>query len=227
MQHAENAFAVTIASPAGARAFARYYAGLLRSPRATFEALLADPRRVRLGALAVASQAALYTLVYVFLVIGHGRPTAFHPWLAIDPEVYYRYDVFFLAPSVFAGWILASGAAFLVGRAAGGRGSFEDTASVLGFGIAAASWTTLLHDLSTSALGALGVMNQRRYEDAMSSATPARTLIWTLMIAYVAAFLVLFTKGIGAAQQVRAPRAAMLALLAFVAYQGVFCLFNR
>jgi hypothetical protein len=215
------------ARPRAARAFVEYYEGALRRPRATFEALIADPRRVRLGALAVASQAALYTLVYVFLVMGGGRPTAFRPWLAIDPEVYYRYDVFLLAPSVFAGWILASGAAFLVGRAVGGRGSFDDTASVLGFGIAAASWTTLLHDLVTSALGAFGVLDQRRYEDAMSSPTPYRMLIWTLMLGYLIAFLVLFTKGIGAAQRVRTRAAAMLALLAFAAYQGVFCLFNR
>jgi hypothetical protein len=61
----------------------------------------------------------------------------------------------------------------------------------------------------------------------MSSPTPFRTLIWTLMAAYAAWFLVLFTKGLAAAQRVRTGPAAMLATVGFVVYQGLFIVFNR
>jgi hypothetical protein len=96
------------------RSFASYYAGAFLRPRATFDALLGDPRRLKLGTTALLVTAALYTLVYVFLVMGHGRPTVFAPWLALDPEVYYRWNVFFVAPSMGMSWLLA---------AAGPRGS--------------------------------------------------------------------------------------------------------
>ena len=88
---------------------------------------MADPRRLHLGALALLSNAGLYTLVYVFLVMGRGRPTAFKPWLA----------------------------------------------------------------------------------------------------GYLAAFVVLFSKGIAAAQGVRRGHAALLGTTAFAAYQLMFVLFNR
>ncbi|MES1183372.1 MAG: hypothetical protein ABUL60_06125, partial [Myxococcales bacterium] len=131
------------AEAGSARAFFSYYRGALRAPRATFDALRADPRRLRFGTWALASNAALYTLVYLFLVMGNGRPTVFKPWLALPAESYYRYDAFLLAPSMFAGWLLAAGVVQLFGKLTGvASGSFEDTLAVLGFSIAIASWST-------------------------------------------------------------------------------------
>jgi len=199
-----------------------------RRPRRTFEALLSDPRRLRLGALALLSHASLYTLVYLFLVMGEGRPTVFQPWLPIEAESYYRYNAFLLAPSVVVAWLLATGVAQLLGTLAfRGQGSFEDTASTLGFSIAAASWATLAHDLLTTCLGAFHVLNQRHYEDAMSTPTPFRTLIWTLMLVYLVAFLTLFSKAIGVSQRLRGGPALVVAVSAFAVYQGVFLVFNR
>ena len=209
------------------RSFVSYYAGVVLRPRATFDALMGDPRRLKLGTLALLLCAALYTLVYVFLVMGHGRPTVFTPWLAIDPEDYYRWNVFLVAPAMLMSWLLAAAVAHLVARAWGGHGSFEDTLAALGFGVAIASWCTLLHDLVTTFLGAVHVIDQRAYEDAMSSPTPFRTMLWALMLAYLVAFVVLFAKGLGAAHRLPKVRAAALGALAFVAYQLVFVLFNR
>lgn len=210
-----------------ARSFVAYYRGAVLAPRATFDALCEDPRRLRFGTWALTSNAALYTLVYLFLVMGNGRPTVFKPWLALPAESYYRYDAFLLAPSMFAAWLLAAGVVQLFGKLLGGSGSFEDTLAVLGFGIAIASWSTLLHDLLTSCLGAFHVIDQRAYEDAMSSPTPFRALIWTLMVVYLVAFLALFTKAIASAQRLRPSSAVWLAWGGFAAYQGVFVLFNR
>ena len=205
--------------------FARYYAGFLLRPRRTADALVRDPRRLRLGAQALLITAVLYTLVYVFLVLGGGRP--FKPWLTIPAEAYYRWNVVFLALSMFLCWILASGLVQLLARSVAGSGSFEDTASVLGFGIAIPSWSTLLHDLVSSFLGAIHVIDQRAYEAALNGLTFWRALLWVLMTLYLVWFLVAFAKAVGASQRVGPGPAALLGTLAFVSYQLVFLVFNR
>jgi hypothetical protein len=135
--------------------------------------------------------------------------------------------VFLLAPSMITAWLLAGAIGHLLARWLGGNGTFEDTLGALGFATAIASWWTLLHDLVTSFLGALHVIDQRAYEDAMSGPTPSRDILWTMMLAYLLAFLVLFAKGIAAAHGLRAARAAVVGAFAFVTYQLVFVVFNR
>jgi hypothetical protein len=48
-----------------ARSFWNYYLEMLIRPGRTFEALLADRRRLAFGLLAVSISAALYTIVYI------------------------------------------------------------------------------------------------------------------------------------------------------------------
>lgn len=205
--------------------FASYYLQFLTAPHQAATRLTADPGRLRFGSLAVLLTAILYSLVYVFLVMGGGRP--FKPWLAIPPESYYRYNVWWLAPSMFLCWIVAAGLGQLASRIWSGSGSFEDMLSVFGFGIAIASWTTLGHDLISSFLGAVRVIDQRAYEAALNQPTPWRRLLWTLMAAYVVWFPVMFTQGVRAAQRIRAAPAAAVGIVAFLGYQFLFFVFNR
>jgi hypothetical protein len=153
------------------KSFKDYYFGTIFRPRRTFDALMADDRRLSFGLIALSINAVLYTLVYIFLSAGGGAPSSFTPWLAIPAEVYYDYNRFFLAPSMFLCWILAAGVAQLLSRLFAGEGSFEDTLSVLGFGISIACLASLLHDLPDSFLGAIGLLNLREYEVALNTPT--------------------------------------------------------
>jgi hypothetical protein len=172
------------------KSFKDYYFGTIFRPRRTFDALLADSRRLRFGLLALSINAVLYTLVYIFLSLGGGAPSSFTPWLAIPAEVYYHYNRFFLAPSMFMCWILAAGVAQLLSRPFSGKGSFEDTLSMLGFAISIASLASLLLDLPDSFLGAIGLLNLREYEVALNSPPIWRTLLLTLYICLSTAFSV-------------------------------------
>lgn len=87
--------------------FWNYYTGTIFRPQKTFEALLTKTASLTLSAYAVLIMAFVYTCVYAFLIFGGGQP--FKPWLAIPLETYYQYNVFFCAPSMFLGWILAAG----------------------------------------------------------------------------------------------------------------------
>ncbi|MGC4119558.1 MAG: YIP1 family protein [Myxococcales bacterium] len=208
-------------------AFVANYARAFVAPRPAFEALLADERRLALGAAYVAVPAALYTLMYVMLTLGHGAPSSFAPWLNIAREDYYAANRFLAAPSMFMCWILAAGVVQILSHLVGGKGRFEDCLAVLGLSIAVAMWATLGHDLVMSFLGAIHVIDAQEHERAMNTPTVWRTLIWTLMIAYLAWFLVLFSKAVGAAHKLGRAPAIALGVTGFAVFQTVYFIFNR
>jgi hypothetical protein len=207
--------------------FVSCYLRVFVAPRATFEALVRSAVRIPFAFGCVGITSALYTGIYVLLARGGGYPSSFDPWLAIPAADYYRYDIALAAPCIFAGWILAAGVVQLASGFARGRGSFEDTLSVLGLGLSAASWTTGLHDLFLGILGNVGVLDLPTHELAMNEPGAAHTLLWIALVAYLVAFVVLFTKGIGAAQRVSVGPAAALAVGGLVVYQTVLFLFLR
>lgn len=212
---------------AASHSFGHYYLGTLLRPRRTFDELMKDPRRLQLGTLAIGLNALLYTLVYVFLTMAGGAPSSFAPWLAVPKEVYYSYDRFWLAPSMFVCWILAAGAAQLLGRLFSGEGSFEDNLSAFGFGVTVATLFSLLHDLPDSFLGAIGVLDLGWYETALNSPTVWRLILWTLYTIALILLPVLLTKGVGAAQRVKRGPAILIGILSAILYQGMFLVFNR
>ena len=209
------------------KSFKDYYVGTLFRPRKTFNALITDRRKLKLGLLAISLNAILYTLVYIFLWHQGGAPSSFDPWLAVPKEVYYFYNQFWLAPGMFGCWILAAGVAHLLSRLLAGRGSFEDTLSVFGFGITIATLFALLHDLTDSFLGAIGLLDLRWYEVALNSPTIWRTILWTLYAIALVMLFVLLIKGVAAAQKIKPAPAIFIGCVAAVVYQGIFFVFNR
>jgi hypothetical protein len=208
-----------------ANTFFPYYFGTVIQPEKTFASLKADPRNLRYGFLAVLIMAVLYSFVYLFLIFGGGQP--FKPLLDIPPDEYYRYNVFFCAPSMLLGWILAAGVVQVIARILSGTGTFEQTLCVLGFGIGIASWSTGLHDLLTSFLGAIHVISQKDYEVALNSPTIWRTLLWIQMLIYLLWFLFLFREGVQKVHGLKGWKAALAGTAGFAAYQGFFLIFNR
>lgn len=194
-------------------------------PGSTFRLLVSDSRRLRIAVFAVALTAAVYTLVYVFLILGGGQP--FKPWLNIPLHKYYQYNVLFCAPSMFAGWVLASGVIHLCSRLTTRKGSFEQIAAAFGFSLSIASWATGAHDLITSFLGAIHVIDQHEFELLLNSPTIWRTLLWILMAIYVVAFVALFSVSVKVVYQLKTRWSLLLALLGFVVYQLFFLVFNR
>ena len=207
------------------RSFAAYYQLCIVKPTEAFENLIHDKRLLKFSAAAVSITAVLYTLVYVFLIFGGGMP--FKPWLDIPPGVYYRYNVFFCAPSMFLAWILSSGVVHLLSRLLTQMGSFEQTVSVLGFGISIASWTTGIHDVVSSFAGALHLINQHDFEISLNSPTIWRSILWILMTAYLVWFIILFTKGVKTVYKIRKSSAFVPGITGFIIYQFFFFVFNR
>ena len=204
-----------------------YLIGTLLRPRRTFDELLSDSHRLRFGILALSINALSYTLVYIFLWEGGGAPSSFTPWLAVPKDTYYFYNQFWLAPSMFGGWILAAGVTQLLSHLFSGKGTFEDTLSVFGFGITVATFFALLHDFTDSLLGAIGILDLRWYETALNSPTIWRTILLTLYSIGLIMLFFLLIKGVGAAQKIKRLPTIFIGTVAAIVYQGVFFIFNR
>lgn len=209
------------------KSFKDYYLGTLFQPRRTFNALLTDSRKLKYGFLAITLNATLYTLVYIFLWNRGGAPSSFTPWLAVPKDVYYFYNQFWLAPSMFGCWILAAGVAHLLSHLFSGKGSFEDTLSTFGFGITIATLFSLFHDLTDSFLGAIGLLDLRWYEVALNSPTIWRTILWTLYSTALILLFVLLIKGVRESQKIKLGPAIFIGSVAAIVYQGIFFIFNR
>ena len=207
--------------------FKDFLIGTLLIPGKTFELLIKDDRKFKFGLLAISINAFIYTLVYVFLTIGGGAPSSVDPWLAVPKDVYYSYNRFWLAPSMFGGWILAAGVAHLLSKLFSGKGSFEDTLSTLGFGITIATLFAALHDLPDSFLGAIGLLDLRWYETALNSPTIWRTILLILYGAGLFMLAFLSIKGVRASQKIKGGYALLIGMVAAVVYQGFFFIFNR
>lgn len=207
------------------KTFSNYYRAIIVRPGPSFQNLIQDKNALKFSIISVLIQAILYTLVYLFLILGGGQP--FNPWLNIPLESYYRYNVFFCAPSMFLGWILATEVVHLLSRSFISSGSFEQTLCVFAFGISIASWTTGLHDVLTSFLGACHIINQHNYEIALNSPTFWRTLLWIQMIAYLIWFIVLFSKGVKSVYGIKTIPSLLLGISGFLIYQLFFLIFNR
>jgi hypothetical protein len=206
-------------------AFLTYYFGVFRGASRQFGLLRHDSRKLRFGFIAVMIQAILYTLVYVFLTIGDGRP--YKPWLRIPEENYYAYNIYFLAPSMLLAWLLSAAVVHVLVRALGRRGEFDSLLASFGFVVGIVPFTTGIHDLVTSFLGAAGVINQQGYEQQLNGPTFWRALLLIQMAAYVLCFLVLFTKAVRAVYHTRVLLSVILGLSALLIFQGFFFIFNR
>jgi len=207
--------------------FFKYYTGIILKPGRNFQALLVDHHRLLYGFIAVSIGAILYTLVYVFLTIGGGAPSVFTPWLNIPKNEYYFYNQFILAPSMYMSWLLASGIAQLCSILLSGKGSFEDTLSVFGFGIGIAILASLIHDLPDALLGAVGLLDLQQYEMVLNSPSIWRFILLTLYSISAIWFVVLFSKGVMAAHHLKKMQSVLIGLFSYIIYQGFFLIFNR
>ena len=207
--------------------FFKYYTGIILKPGRNFQALLKDNHRLLYGFIAVSIGVILYTLVYVFLTIGGAAPSVFTPWLNIPKNEYYFYNQFILAPSIYICWILASGIAQLCSILVTGKGNYEDTLSVLGFGIGIATLASLIHDLPDALLGAVGLLDLQQYEIVLNSPTIWRFILLMLYSISAIWFVVLFSKGVMAVHHLKKMQSVIIGLFSYIIYQGFFIIFNR
>ncbi len=196
------------------------------APRMTFERLKSNPLRLELGFKAVALVAVGYTVSLALITWGGGQ-SRIAPWLAIPLESYFFWETFFIGIVTLGCWVLALGVVQLLSKLAGGKGSFEDTAALLGFAIAVPTLLPLLIDPVKEPLVIMGYVNVLSWTNVLS--TPGFWMV--LMLIYIFGYLiglgVLFPLATMAAHGLRGWKAVGIGLIGAMVYQGVFFIFVR
>jgi hypothetical protein len=116
---------------------------------------------------------------------------------------------------------------YLVSKAFKSDATYDNLFAVIGMSIGVASWSTMIHDLTDSFLGFVGVIDMKTYERLLNEPTIWRNLLLFLFIVYFTWFFFLYFKGIKTAARLSTPVALLVATIALVVYQGVLLIFIR
>jgi len=196
-------------------------------PRKTFEELIIKENLLKLSLAYISIPIICYTLLYIFLTIANGAPSALTPWLNIPKADYYSINRFLLAPSMIICWFTATAFIQVVSRLLAGAGTFEQTLATISLGISIAMWGALIHDLPMSFLSAIGVIDASQHEIAMNSPTIFRTILWICYSIYFIAFFILFPISVRVVHKLNWIKSITIGSMAFIIFQTIFLIFNR
>lgn len=211
----------------GKRSFFYYYFRMFFMPEKTFTELFNDSSKLSFGLIAAMIPALGYMTFYIMASSAGGAPSAFKPWLALPIEKYFTYGIFLSLPGYALALFSSASVLYLLSKLFKGKSSFDDAIAVIGFGAGAATWSTMLHDLADAFMGFTGVIDIRWYEAALNSGTFWDYLYKALMLIYMVWFIMIFYKGIKAANGFNMPKALLTSVLTFMVFQAVLVIFIR
>lgn len=207
--------------------FPALYIRMFHRPTQAFRELFQGDRSLRYGLFALLVPAIGYTLFYWMAWAAGGSPSTFLPWLALPAAQYFRYDIFLTLPGYYLSWIGASGTVHLLCRTLKGRGTFDQQAAVIGFGVGIASWSSLLHDLTDAILSITGVIDMKAYEQFLNEPTFWRGLLWTLYTLYFFWMWALFATGIRLSQGFSRSASLLIGFAGLAIFQTILLIFIR
>jgi hypothetical protein len=203
-----------------------YYLRVFFSPGKAFEAILSHPKRLLFGFYAGLTIIFLYSITLAGNIIS-GVVPVMPPFIKIPINDYYIYEIFFQGPVFIFGWILSSGLAYLTSKLLNGKGSFEDTLSVLGFAMNIPWILTWLIDTIIMSLYLSEFMLQKEWIEMITrpgiwlvfnALYPLISLIWSLVLVFIA---------ISKSQKISGWRTAIVSLFVVLVNQIFITVFIR
>lgn len=149
------------------------------------------------------------------------------PFLRIASSDYFLWGTFFYAPVIVGAWLLASAVMHLLSRALGGRAAFDDLLRCLALATGIGTLGTLLPDLVTSPLRALGVIDEQAWEQSVATQGPWFLFLWAWMAVYLVLFLVTYPIAVRLAEGLSWTRAIAVGVAGFAVFQGFELVFIR
>jgi hypothetical protein len=167
-----------------------------------------------------------YSLVALMLALADARAMP-EPYLRIDAEEYFWWGAVFYPLVILTAWLLASNVVFLLALTARPRPQFTEVLTAMAAAVGVGTFGTLLPDLVTSPLRALGVIDEHAWEQSISEQTGWFIFTWCTLILYLLLFLVAFPIAVRRSTDIGGWRAACIGVAAFIVFQGFEYLFIR
>jgi hypothetical protein len=167
-----------------------------------------------------------YSIVALLLSMARAQPMP-EPFLRIADEAFFSAAFYFYAPVILAAWLLASSVMYLVAWAMGSKPWFDELMTATAFATGLGTLGTLIPDLVTSPLRALGVINEGAWEASIVGLGGWFVFTWITLITYVALFVVAYPVALRQATSLAWPRAIAGGLIGFVVFQGFEYVFIR
>lgn len=116
---------------------------------------------------------------------------------------------------------------YLLAKAAGGKGTFDDTLALTGPAIAAATLFTVVPDLIIGVLLVTHLLDLDSWMFGITHASLTLVLVWVYMLLYIAALMVALPLVVATVHRLRSTVSVAIGLAALVVYQGVMFIFVR
>ncbi len=202
-----------------------FFIGTIIKPRQTFRRLLTDPKHVSKSFKAILFIGVLYTITVACFAVS-GALIVAPPFVNLEPESYYFWEIFFAFPVVVMGWILAAGFGHLLSRWGKGSGTFEGTLATLGFAVTVPQLLTWIPE-TIFVLFLLSGMKQEAFMER--TAQPG---FWQFfVIAYQALailwMLILVITAVITSQKMRWWQSLLVGFLTTVVFMAVMIIFIR
>jgi hypothetical protein len=149
------------------------------------------------------------------------------PYLRIANADYFFWGIFFYAPVIVVAWLLAAAVMFLVGRGFGSKADFGDVLRFSAFVTGLGTFGTLLSDLVTSPLRALGAINEQAWELSVAGHGWWFGFLWVWMALYLVLFLVGYPVAVRVATNLSWTKAITTGVIGFACFQGFEYIFIR
>jgi len=149
------------------------------------------------------------------------------PYLRIAAGDYFFWGTFFYAPVIAVAWLLAGGVMYLAGWAFGRKADFGELLKYTAFATGIGTLGTLLSDLVTSPMRALGILNEQAWEQSLLSQGWVFWFLWFFMGVYLVLFCVGFPVAVRLAMKLSWSRSIAVGIAGFVAFQGFEYIFIR
>lgn len=184
------------------------------------------PDRVRRALLDLFWLGVAYSLVILVLAWGGVAP-GMPSWLAIPTEDYFRWEPIFTTPVIVLSGILAAAVLHLLARWCGGKGSFEDSLTLIAPLTFIATLFTLIPDTLAGIALIAGWIDPQQWMVDIVRPSATLAMIWAYLLLYIAAFLTLYPMIGRKAYGLRPWPARWCGWAAFLVYQGVLLVFIR
>ena len=167
-----------------------------------------------------------YSLVAFELSLAHARPMP-APYLRIADGDYFIWATFFYAPVIAGAWLLSSAAVYVMMWTQRTKPSFDRLLTAIALASGVGTLGTLIPDLVTSPLRALGAIDEQAWELSISTQGMWFFFTWTTLVVYVLLFAVGFSVAVREVTGASWTRAVATGVAGFVVFQALEFVFIR